>query len=82
MASPLNRLSSGKTEFIDDVRSDPGSKSRSPPRLSSVRIICGVSGEHHRTRAKREPVEAKERRVRRCAMVPVGRETLKRMEGM
>ena len=52
-----------------------------PKRPRRLRVQEGAYKEAT-TRAKREPVEAKERRVRRCAMVPVGRETLKRMEGM
>ena len=56
-------------------------KGEGPKRPRRLRVQEGAYKEAA-TRAKREPVEGKERRVRRCAMVPVGRETLKRMEGM
>ena len=60
------------------VAEDEGEGPKRPRRL---RVQEGAYKEAA-TRAKRETVEGKERRVRRCAMVPVGRETLKRMEGM
>ena len=50
-----------------------------PKRPRRLRVREGAYKETE-TRVGRDPAEGRERKIRRCAMVPVGGETLRRME--
>ena len=50
-----------------------------PKRPRRLRVREGAYKETE-TRVRRDPAEGRERKIRRCAMVPVGGETLRRME--
>ena len=58
---------------------EEGEEARGPKRPRRPRVPEGAY-KQTATRERREPEEERERKIRKCAVVPVGSEALKRME--
>ena len=58
---------------------EEGEEARGPKRPRRLRVPEGAY-KQTATRGRREPEEGRERKIRKCAVVPVGSEALKRME--
>ena len=58
---------------------EEGEEAREPKRPRRPRMPEGAY-KQTATRERREPEEGRERKIRKCAVVPVGSEALKRME--